>query len=104
MLFFQGNVVTSHKQKQTSGLGSPSLGLEVGQVGERKQIFDPDVSVTFLATSQYYCGPYLPPLLINLQNCMLLIMLLLDIMLAIVHSSHFMHKQLLATCALVHLA
>lgn len=45
--------------------------------------------------TQYYCRPYFPQLLINLQNCMMLIMLLLDIMLAIVHSSHFMHKQLL---------
>ncbi len=77
-----------------------SLGLEVGQVGGRKQIFDPDVSVTFLAPSppNITVGDRTTCLtqFINLQNCMLPIMLLLDIMLAIVHSTNFMQKQLLA--------
>lgn len=77
-----------------------SLGLEVGQVGGRKQIFDPDVSVTFVAPSppNITVGDRTTCLtqLINLQNFMLPIMLLLDIMLAIVHSTNFMQKQLLA--------
>lgn len=76
MLFFQGNVVTSHKQKQMSSFGSPSLGWRTGWTGWRKETDFWSRCLCDLFShipTQYYCWPYLLPLLIMSRSvCCLL--------------------------------